>query len=265
MDFPALLDTDMAGPTYAIELTGSVLANLIGRCRFAISTEETRYYLNGIHVHVIEGETGPALRFVATDGHRLARITTTHAAGLDPAMPGIILPTKGVELFAAAAAVAGDAKVILELAHSKARLKLGNAGQIVTKLIDGTFPDYVRATPTQFARTANVATLAFAAMLERVGTISEEKTRRVKCSFEPDRIVVSLHNHGDSSEAEDEVDAELTGNPLEIGFNARYLSDILKFSGGDTVCVRLGADAGQAAVITDKTGTALYVLMPMRI
>ena len=264
-DYPTLLDEGMTGPAYAIELAGGVLADLIGRCEFAISSEETRYYLNGIYAHVIEAEAGPTLRFVATDGHRLARIDTTHATGLDPTMPGVILPTKGVELFSAAAKIAGDAKVILELTPTKARLKLGNSGQIVTKLIDGTYPDYARVVPTQFARESYTATLGLAAMLERVGAVSAEKTRRVKCTFEADKITASLFNVDDGSTAADEVDAELTGEPLEIGFNARFFADILKYSRGDTVRVRLGSNAGDPVVITDKTDTALYVLMPMRI
>ena len=260
-DFPVFTAGDFP---HRFEIAGSVLATMLGRLQFAISTEETRYYLNGIYTHVVEVDGEPTLRMVSTDGHRLARLDTPHAAGLDASMPGVIIPRKAVEVFKHLAAAADKAPVSVEVSGSKIRLSAGNVAT-ASKLIDGTFPDYARVIPTDFRRTATAPTLALIEALGRVAVLSGEKVRGVKLSFAPDTVEIALRNADDGAEAQDSLDIALDGEPLEIGFNAKFLSEVLAQVGSDTVKINLGQDAGQAAVIGDKLAEGLFVLMPLRI
>lgn len=248
---------------HKFDVAGSILASMITRCHFAISSEETRYYLNGIYCHVVEAEGALTLRFVATDGHRLARIDATKAEGIDLDMPGIIIPRKMVDAIRKLAADADTAIVEIEVSPSLIRASTGRIS-ITSKLIDGTYPDYARAVPTDFAREAVAPTLALIEAVDRVSTLSLEKMRGVKLDFQADKLAVTIRNPNDG-EAYDELDIELDGAPLIIGCNAKYLAEILAQTGGDTVRIKLGADTTQALVIGDKLAESLFVLMPMRV
>jgi len=262
-DFPEFNTGRGDGFRHRFEVAGSILGNMIARCHFAISSEETRYYLNGIYCHVVEAEGATTLRFVATDGHRLARIDATKAEGLEADMPGIIIPRKMVDAIRKLAEGADAAAVEIEVAANLVRATAGNIS-IVSKLIDGTFPDYARVIPTHFEREAVAPTIALIEAVDRVSTLSMEKVRGVKLEFHEDKLAITLRNPADG-EAYDELDIELTGAPLITGCNAKYLAEILAQTGGDTVRIKLGADATQALVIGDKLAEGLFVLMPLRI
>ncbi|GEP11790.1 DNA polymerase III subunit beta [Methylobacterium gnaphalii] len=264
-DFPELTGAHHGEPgAFRLTLAGKVLADMISRCAFAISNEETRYYLNGIYTHVVTIDGEPTLRFVATTGHQLARIDSTHAQGLDPLMPGIIIPRKAVAIFGALGADTGDGDVELIVTRSKIRASAGTTS-IVSKLIDGTFPDYQRVIPTQFQNEARAPTLALIEALGRVATLSGEKVRGVKLQFSENLLGITLRNHDIESEASDELDIEFEGTPFEIGFNSRYLAEILDHSGSDVTTLHLGADNTAPIVIGDRLAEGLYVLMPLRI
>ncbi|MCJ2009189.1 DNA polymerase III subunit beta [Methylobacterium sp. J-092] len=264
-DFPELYSVRAkdGAALHTIEIVGSILADLIDRVDFAISSEETRWYLNGVYAHTVDRGGETVLRFVATDGHRLARVDTTHATRLEFSERGVIIPTKAIQLIASLARDAGDGKVTLEISPTLISIAAPGAS-IISKLIDHTFPDYVRVIPTVFAREVNTATIALAQAARRVAALSLERGRRVKLDFQAAHVAITLDN-GEGGTAADEVDIELTGEPLAIGFNSNYLAEILSHAGGDTVRIQLGADQGQPAVISDKSGDGLYVLMPMRI
>ncbi len=264
LELEAFPDFALSAFTHTFELAGSILSTMLGRLQFAISTEETRYYLNGVFAHVVEVDGAPTLRMVSTDGHRLARLDTPHAVGLELGMPGVIIPRQAVEVFKRLAADTDKAPVTIELSPTKIRISAGDVAT-ASKLIDGTFPDYARVIPTNFARTATAPTLALIEALDRVSTVSGEKMRGVKLSFSDETVGITLRSNDFGTEAQDTIDIELDGDALEIGFNAKYLSEILAQSGGDTVKIKLGSDAGQSAVIGDKLAEGLFVLMPMRI
>lgn len=266
-DFP-IFKAGEGEHAFEFEAAGSIVADILRRQKFAISSEETRFYLCGTYMHAVDNPRGEGLilRSVSTDGHRLARIDSPRMSGLSREMPGVIVPSKTVDMIEGLGKDAGEAPLTFEVTTRTIRISAGNVS-IASKLIDGTFPDYVRVIPTQFAREANAPTLALIETVARVGTMSkDDKSRRVKCTFSDDRLTIQYNNNSDGSEAVDELDIEMTGEtPFNIGFNSGYLAEILAQIGSDTVRIRLGQDAGQALVVEDKTAEGLFVLMPMRI
>jgi DNA polymerase III subunit beta len=253
-DFPVIAEGEL--PT-KFELPAATLRQIIDKTRFAISTEETRYYLNGIYLHVIDGE----LRAAATDGHRLARVTVAKPDGAD-AMPGVIVPRKCVaELRKLLDEV--DGTVEMSLSESKVRFGLGNA-VLTSKLIDGTFPDYSRVIPTANDKLLRLDPRSFEEGVDRVSTIASERTRAVKMSLDRDRVTLSVTSPENGTAAE-EVAADYGAAGLEIGFNARYLLDILHQIDGDMVEVHLADAAAPTLLRENDKAPALYVLMPMRV
>lgn len=260
-DFPVIVEGDL--PT-SFELSARVLAELIDRTRFAISTEETRYYLNGIFLHVTD-EDEPLLKAAATDGHRLARFTLPRPEGA-AGMPDVIVPRKAVGELRKLLEEALDGNVLVDLSASKIRFTLGGEGGVVltSKLIDGTFPDYSRVIPTANDKLLKVDPKLFRSGVDRVATIATEKTRAVKIGLDGDRVTLSVTSP-DNGTATEELAAEYRAEGMEIGFNANYLKDILDQVDADTVELHL-ADAGAPTLIRENEGSrALYVLMPMRV
>lgn len=256
-DFPVIAEGDL--PT-KFELPAEMLKQIIDKTRFAISTEETRYYLNGIFLHVSD-EAQPVLKAVATDGHRLARVTVPRPEGAAQ-MPDVIVPRKCVsELRKLLDEVDGTAGV--SLSASKIRFDLGNA-VLTSKLIDGTFPDYSRVIPTGNDKLLKLDPQSFMEGVDRVATIASEKTRAVKMSLEKDKVTLSVTSPENGTAAE-EMAADYKSEGFDLGFNARYLMDILGQIEGDTVELHL-ADAGGPTLIRENDkASALYVLMPMRV
>ncbi len=260
-DFPVIVEGDL--PT-SFEIPARLLAELIDRTRFAISTEETRYYLNGIFLHVTD-EDEPLLKAAATDGHRLARFTLSRPEGA-AGMPDVIVPRKAVGELRKLLEEALDSNVLIDLSASKIRFTMGGEGGVVltSKLIDGTFPDYSRVIPTANDKLLKVDPKLFFSGVDRVATIATEKTRAVKIGLDNDRVTLSVTSP-DNGTAAEELAAEYRSEGLEIGFNANYLKDILGQIDSDTVELHL-ADAGAPTLIREnEQARALYVLMPMRV
>ncbi|HEY0115295.1 MAG TPA: DNA polymerase III subunit beta [Allosphingosinicella sp.] len=253
-DFPVIAEGEL--PT-RFELPAATLRQIIDKTRFAISSEETRYYLNGIYLHVTDGD----LKAAATDGHRLARVTVPRPDGAE-AMPGVIIPRKCVaELRKLLDEV--DGTVEISLSESKIRFGLGNA-VLTSKLIDGTFPDYSRVIPTANDKLLRLDPRSFEEGVDRVSTIASERTRAVKMSLDRDRVTLSVTSPENGNAAE-EVAADYGAAGLEIGFNARYLLDILHQIEGDIVEVHLADAAAPTLLRENDKAPALYVLMPMRV
>ena len=257
-DFPVMASSEYASNFAA---PAPVLRRLFDKSKFAISTEETRYYLNGVYLHIADAEGGKALRCVATDGHRLARIDAEMPEGAAE-MPGVIVPRKTV----------GELRKLLdddemEIAVSVSETKIRFATPAITltsKVIDGTFPDYTRVIPQGNTRKMEVDAANFARAVDRVATVSSERSRAVKLQLDEDRLVLSV-NAPDSGAAEEELAVAYADERLEIGFNAKYLLEIasqvdrenavfLFNSSGDPTLMREGNDT-----------SAVYVVMPMRV
>ena len=256
-DFPVIAEGDLP---ITFELPAATLRQIIDKTRFAISTEETRYYLNGIYLHVSD-EAQPVLKAAATDGHRLARVTVPRPEGAQ-GMPGVIIPRKCVaELRKLLDEV--DGTVQASLSESKIRFGLGNA-VLTSKLIDGTFPDYSRVIPTANDKLLKLDPRALEEGVDRVSTIASERTRAVKLSLDRDRVTLSVTSP-ENGTASEEVSADYGAEGIEIGFNARYLLDILGQIEGDTMEVHLADAAAPTLLRENDKAPALYVLMPMRV
>ncbi|MGE7207393.1 DNA polymerase III subunit beta [Sphingomonas sp. NPDC019816] len=257
-DFPVIAEGDL--PTQ-FELSVELLKQIIDKTRFAISTEETRYYLNGIFLHVAEDNGQPVLKAAATDGHRLARVTIERPQGAE-GMPDVIVPRKCVaELRKLLDEV--DGSVGVSLSGTKIRFDLGQA-ILTSKLIDGTFPDYSRVIPTANDKILKLDPKAFMQGVDRVSTIATEKTRAVKMALDRDRITLSVTSP-ENGTASEEVPGEYTSPGFEIGFNSRYLLDILAQIDSDLVEVHLADAAAPTLIRENDKSPALYVLMPMRV
>lgn len=256
-EFPDLAAGEM---THSFTLPAGELKRLVDKTQFAISTEETRYYLNGIYLHVADAG-GPVLRAVATDGHRLAQAQTTAPTGAS-GMPGVIVPRKAVAEIQRLAENA-DAEVTVELSAAKIRVSLDRV-VLTSKLIDGTFPDYGRVIPVGNDKTLVVDKADFASAVDRVSTVASERGRAVKLSIADGKLTLSVTNP-DSGSATEEIEVEYAAEPIDIGFNSRYLLDITSQIEGSTAELKL-ADPGSPTLVQDpdKRG-ALYVLMPMRV
>ncbi|MEO8454430.1 MAG: DNA polymerase III subunit beta [Sphingomicrobium sp.] len=253
-DFPVIAEGEL--PT-RFELPAASLRQIIEKTRFAISTEETRYYLMGIFLHVVDDQ----LRAAATDGHRLARVTVSRPEGAE-GMPDVIVPRKAVaELYRLLEELEGTVEI--SLSPTKIRFGLGSA-ILTSKLIDGTFPDYNRVIPTANDKLLKLDPKSFSAGVDRVSTIASEKTRAVKMSLDRDKVTLSVTSP-ENGLATEELAADYGSDGIEIGFNARYLLDILGEIDGDTVEVHLADAAAPTLLRENDSSNALYVLMPMRV
>jgi len=257
-DFPVMASSEYSSNFTAVT---PVLRRLFDKSKFAISTEETRYYLNGVYMHVADADGQNTLRCVATDGHRLARIDADLPAGAE-AMPGVIVPRKTV----------GELRKLLddnemEIAVSVSETKVRFATPDITltsKVIDGTFPDYTRVIPQANTRRLEVDAGEFAQAVDRVATVSSERSRAVKLQLEEDKLVLSV-NAPDSGAAVEELAVAYGDERLEIGFNAKYLLEIASQVDRENAVFMFNS-AGDPTLMREGTDqSAIYVVMPMRV
>jgi DNA polymerase-3 subunit beta len=262
-DFPMMSTEGLSDP---ISIETSDLMRLIDKTRFAISTEETRYYLNGLYLHVVVEDGVQKLRSVATDSRRLALAEMPAPSGYAGA-PGVIIPRKTI---GEVRRLLDDAGETLTMAVSAQKVRFGFDGAYMTsKVIDGSFPAYERVIPRENRRVMLLDNALFAAAVDRVATISSEQSRAVKLSVSAGRVTLTVRNM-DAGQAVEEIEADYDGEPFEIGFNARYLLDLTAQIGGETVEFRFAEHAGGATVldptlVLDPTDAEVqYVLMPLR-
>lgn len=257
-EFPDIKAEDFS---HSFSVPAAQLKRLIDRTLFAISADETRYYLNGIYLHAQTQDGELMLRAVATDGHRLALADIAAPAGCEN-MPGIIVPRKAVGEIQKLLDGTDD-NVQVDLSESKIRVTLGSV-VLTSKLIDGTFPDYERVIPRGNDRELRLDRASFERAVDRVSTISSERGRAVKLSLSQDQLVLSVTNP-DSGTATEELAVQYGAEPLDIGFNAKYLMDIASQLGSDNALFKF-SDPGMPTLVGDETDVStLFVLMPMRV
>lgn len=258
-DFPKIGAGDQL--PYSFPIPAADLRTLIDRTRFAISNEETRYYLNGIYLHAAESEGVAVLRAVATDGHRLARFEMPLPEGARN-LPGVIIPRKAINEIRKLIDEAGDA-IEIALSENKIRFSFDHV-TMTSKLIDGTFPDYERVIPKNNDKVLEVDPALFARAVDRVSTISSEKSRAVKLVLGGKTMTLSA-NSPDSGSASEEIEIRFNADPMEIGFNSAYLMDVARQIEGEGCRMSL-SDPASPTIIQDVSDTSsLYVLMPMRV
>jgi len=267
-DYPLMAGGELP---HSFTLSARELCTLIDRTRFAISTEETRYYLNGIYLHAAKNNKAQVIRAVATDGHRLARVEMLLPEGA-AGMPGVIIPRKTV-LELRKLLEESEQEVEISLSETKIRFAIpgttaGSSASLISKLIDGTFPDYDRVIPANNDKILDVKCKEFAEAVDRVSTISTEKSRAVKLSIEGSSLTVSATSP-ENGTAIEEIEVRYGASPIEIGFNSRYLLDITDQIDGEGAQIAI-ADAASPTIVRgagpDASGaSALYVLMPMRV
>lgn len=265
-DFP---DLGMKDTVDKFELPVAEFANLVNRSSFCISSEETRYYLNGIFFHHIGDGASVKLRGVATDGHKLAQIecdapSGSHTFKSDNNPTGVIIPRKTVKLLSTIIKDGVVEKIGIELNAAKARFTMGQGVTIASKLIDGSFPDYQRVVPTGNTKIVRADRTELKEAIDRLATIATERGKAVKFALTGKKLVLSINN-ADTGSGTDELDVDYNGDPLEIGFNSVYMMEILDNVDRDRVELRF-ADPGSPAIIVgvDKP-EFLFVAMPMRV
>ena len=257
-DFPVMASSEYASNFSA---PAGVLRRLFDKSKFAISTEETRYYLNGVYMHVATGEDGPVLRCVATDGHRLARIDAPLPDGAAD-MPGVIVPRK---TFGELRKLLDDDSATIAVSVSETKVRFATAEiTLISKVIDGTFPDYTRVIPMGNSRRLEVDAAEFAKAVDRVATISSERSRAVKLVLEDDRMVLSV-NAPESGHAEEELAVAYADEHLEIGFNAKYLLEIASQVDRENAVFMFNTSADPTLMREGNDTSAVYVVMPMRV
>lgn len=257
-DFPVMASSEYATNFGADAPT---LRRLFDKSKFAISTEETRYYLNGVYMHVADGDDGKVLRCVATDGHRLARIDAPLPDGAAD-MPGIIVPRKTVgEL--RKLLDDDDAQIAVSVSETKVRFATKDI-TLTSKVIDGTFPDYTRVIPAGNTRKLEVDASDFAQAVDRVATVSSERSRAVKMQLDEDRLVLSV-NAPDSGAAEEELAVAYGDERLEIGFNAKYLLEIASQVDRENAVFLFNSSGDPTLMREGNDQSAVYVVMPMRV
>lgn len=243
-------------------VSGSSFWNAIDATFPAISTEETRYYMNGIYLHVVGKDV---LAMTATDGHRLLRQEIRGVEGLSQDMPGIIVPRKTVALLHKLMR-GKDCPIEVELISDDEKFSaMWEANTLVSKVIDGTYPDYYRVIPTGNDKTATFNTKMFKQCVEAVTSMSSERGRAVRCQFEPGKLTLSVNNP-DTGHASIDMDSEFDSDFLEIGFNSKYLIDMAERAApnGRQMSLKL-ADAGSPTLILGNMPGWYGVLMPMRV
>ncbi len=253
-DFPIMTADDFS---HNFDLSTEELRRLIDKTRFAISTEETRYYLNGIYMH----DNAGALRCVATDGHRLAMAEQDLPNGAK-GLPGIIIPRKTVAEIRRLID-GSDGSVNISVSEAKIRFSVGSA-VLTSKLIDGTFPDYERVIPKSNQKEMTIDNKIFASAVDRVATISAEKSRSIKLTLSQDNLALVVNNP-ESGQANEDLPVDYSSDPLEIGFNAKYLLDVTGQIEGRDATFFLDSPASPALVKDSEDDKALFVLMPLRV
>lgn len=253
-DFPLIESGEMSNN---FDISSAQLVSLIDKTKFSVSNEETRYYLNGIYLHTLDNQ----LIAVATDGHRLAKIAIDAPDNITQ-MQGVIVPKKTIGEIRRLAEQA-ESKISISISDKKIKLSFGNV-VLVSKLIDGTFPDYTKVIPNANDRSMILNTQDFVKSVDRVSTISSNKTKAIKFFVTKDKLVLKSSSEENGS-AQEEIKVQYDNEDLEIGFNARYVLDILAVIDSENVEV-LFSEIGAPTLIKDCDDSSVtFVVMPMRI
>ena len=257
-DFPSISQEEFK---YTFSLETNDLIRLIDKTSFAMSLEETRYYLNGIYLHAVKDTDGEKLRTVSTDGHRLSRVDMNIPEGANE-IPGVIVPRKTIMEIRK---LLEDHSDTINLSLSDNKIKLSFSNVILTsKLLDGTFPDYSRVIPEQNDKTVTISNQLLSEAVDRVSTVSTDKTRAIKVNISKGNLIISATNP-DKGSASESLDVIYDGEEVEIGFNSKYVLDVARQIKGNEIIIKLSDSVSPTLVYDKDDKGVLFVLMPMRV
>ncbi len=259
-DFPTLPSFDDAEFE---EFDADIIAEMIDKTSFAMSTDETRYYLNGVFIEPKVVKEKSMLRMVATDGHRLSLIERpVKSLKKLKISKGIIVPKKGINEIKKLTAE-GEEPIQIALKERNIMVKRDDV-EIVIRLIDGDFPDYNKVIPTKNEKKIIVDREALLHAFRRTSILSSEMTRGVKLSLKANTLEISS-NTPDIGEAKEELDINYTGDKLDIGFNARYFIELLSAMDSEEVSIELSDHLSPGVIRSADDDGYTSVIMPMRL
>ena len=241
-----------------LKINSQKFLKLIDKTRFAVSNEETRYFLNGVYFHKKKDKK---LTLVATDGHRLAKFDFNFDEDSNE-MPGVIIPKKTInELYKLLTDYEGEIKINLD--SNKIVFFIGEL-ILISKLIDGSFPDYKRVIPADNKSILKVNRLNFSLAVDRVSTITNEKSPIIKFKLLKDMINMSSANN-ESGMATEDLAVNYSGDEIEIGFNSKYILEMINNLEDEQISLCFKDSSSPVTAIEESNSDLIYVLMPMRV
>tara|TARA_E500000178_G_scaffold312548_1_gene329314 strand:- start:1660 stop:2775 length:1116 start_codon:yes stop_codon:yes gene_type:complete len=244
-----------------IVLNSKIIFKLIDKTKFAISNEETRYFLNGLYFNVTNEENKNILTLVGTDGHRLAKFSHKLEGQLDN-FSGVIIPKKTIyELSKLLSEI--DSEIKISISSNKIVFIVGDI-IFISKLIDGSFPDYRRVIPKDNKNILKINRGKLLSAVDRVSTIANEKSPVIK--FKLLQNVLNLNTiNNESSTASEDLNIEYEGDEIEIGFNSKYIMDIINNLDDNEISISLKDNKSPVIAQENSNSNLVYVLMPMRV
>ncbi len=244
-----------------LSVSSQTMFNLINKTKFAISNEETRYFLNGLYFNMSPTKDSTNLTFVGTDGHRLATSSFSLNNVIND-VPGVIIPKKTIfELSKLLSENTSDIEI--NISPNKIIFYIDNL-VLISNLIDGNFPDYKRVIPNNNNNHLMVNRINLYSAVDRVSTISNEKSPSIKFKLLKNLINLSTVNNENSTATED-INVNYDGSEIEIGFNSKYIMDILDNLEGDEIKISFNDNSSPIIAQDESNADTIFVLMPMRV
>jgi DNA polymerase-3 subunit beta len=254
-------------PTFADEFEGEEISlnnsrflKLLNKTKISISNDDTRHYLNGIFLHLTEAHGRNFLTGVATDSHRLSS-SSLEVESISN-FNALILPRKTVFQLCSLLAETGE-QLTIQTSDNKIKFSIGNI-KLISKVIDGKFPDYKKVVPTTNDKTLVLSSKDFIASIERVASVSLDRKEGVKLTINKDSVQLSV-NSANSGEGNEKIKAEFSSETLNISFNSKYLIDIVSEIEDKNLKMNLKDSVSPVLVEDVSDKNSYYVIMPMKI
>ncbi|PPR47550.1 MAG: DNA polymerase III subunit beta [Alphaproteobacteria bacterium MarineAlpha5_Bin9] len=257
-DFPSIAIDSLQ---YEFSINGRDLLSIIDKTKFAISNEETRYFLNGIYFHKNTEKNDSFLTLVSTDGHRLAKMDLIPEKNIDD-LPGVIVPKKTIQELTKLLAEF-DQEVVINVDPNKIIFFINNS-ILISKVIDGNFPDYTKVIPSNNLNVLKVNRELFCEAVDRVSTITNERSRAIKFRLFNNLVNITASNSENGSASED-IQAEYNGKEIEIGFNSKYILEMISQLEDEYVILKFNDENSPMIANESSNANLIYVLMPMRV
>ncbi len=257
-EFP-IIETNSNGKL--IKVKSQNIYNLIDKTKFAISNEETRYFLNGLYFNIYLKDNTGVMTFVGTDGHRLAT-SKYSASDFNEEIPGVIIPKKTINELSKLLSENND-EIEIDISSNKIIFYIDNL-ILISKLIDGNFPDYTKVIPNNNQNHLLINRLSLLSAVDRVSTIANDKSPSIKFKLLKNLVNLSTINNENSTATED-IEANYDGQEIEIGFNSKYIMDILDNLDSDEIKISFNDNTTPIIAQENTSSEIMYVLMPMRV